>query len=181
MACSDDCSTIVLGSQDGNVLVLNQRGQEQWEYHAGSWINGVGVSRDGTVIAAGTLDRNLYILNKEGRLIAKTTTGTTIQPRSVAVSGDAKHIVVADQVALYGFELKGVLEVTPGEIFTPATVVTATSSPQVTINATLPKTISPAITKTVPAITGTYSSSLSPYLAIAALSGLLFFVLRRNK
>ena len=122
MACSSDCSTIVLGSQDGNVVVLNQLGQEQWKYPAGSWINGVGVSRDGTVIAAGTLDKNLYILNKEGRLIAKTTTDTTIQPRSVAVSGDGKHIVVADQVALYGFELTVVPEVTPGEIFTSAPI-----------------------------------------------------------
>jgi len=69
MACSSDCSAIVLGSQDGTVLILNQLGQEQWKYPAGSWINGVGVSRDGTVIAAGTLDRNLYILDKEGHLL----------------------------------------------------------------------------------------------------------------
>ena len=27
MACSADCSTIVLGSQDGNVWVLNKRAQ----------------------------------------------------------------------------------------------------------------------------------------------------------
>ena len=27
MACSDDCTTIVLGSQDGNVWVLDQTGQ----------------------------------------------------------------------------------------------------------------------------------------------------------
>jgi WD40 repeat protein len=181
MACSSDCSTIVLGGQDGNVLVLNQLGQEQWKYPAGSWINSVGVSGDGTVIAAGTLDKNLYILNKEGRLIAKTTTGTTIQPRSVAVSGDGKHIVVADQVALYGFDLTRVPEVTPGELFTPAPVATATSSPQVPFTTTLPKTLPPVTMKTVPEKTGTYSSSLNPYLAIAALSGLLLFVLRKNK
>jgi WD40 repeat protein len=181
MACSSDCSTIVLGSQDGKVLVLNQLGQEQWKYSTGSWINGVGVSRDGTVIAAGTLDRNLYILNKEGRLIAKTTTGTTIQPRSVAVSGNGKHIVVADQVALYGFELTVVPEVTPGELFTPSPVTTATSTTQVPLTTTLPKTLPPVTMKTVPEKTGTYSSSLNPFLAIAALSGLLLFVLRKNK
>jgi WD40 repeat protein len=181
MACSSDCSTIVLGGQDGNVVVLNQLGQEQWKYSTGSWINGVGVSRDGSVIAAGTLDKNLYILNKEGRLIAKTTTGTTIQPRSVAVSGDGKHIAVADQVALYGFELTVVPEVTPGEIFTSAPAATATSSTQVSLTTTLPKTIPPVTIKTVPEKTGTYSSSLSPFLAIVALSGLLLLVLRKNK
>jgi hypothetical protein len=180
MACSSDCSIIVLGSQDGNVLVLNQLGQEQWEYPTGSWINGVGVSRDGSVIAAGTLDRNLYILNKEGKLIAKTTTETTIQPRSVAVSGDGSHIVVADQVAMYGFELTGEPEVTPGEISTPATRVTATSSPEVIWTTNLPKTLLPVTMKTVPEKTGTYSSSLNPFLAIAALSGLLVLVLRKK-
>jgi WD40 repeat protein len=181
MACSSDCSTIVLGGQDGNVVVLNQLGQEQWRYSAGSWINGVGVSHDGTVIAAGTLDKNLYILNKEGRLIAKTMTDTTIQPRSVAVSGDGKHIVVADQVALYGFDLTGVPEETPGEIFTSVPTATATSTTQVLLTTPLPTTLPHVTMKTVPEKTGTYSSSLNPFLAIAALSGLLVLVLRKNK
>jgi WD40 repeat protein len=181
MACSSDCSTIVLGSEDGNVLVLNQLGQEQWKYQAGSWINGVGVSHDGKVIAAGTLDRNLYILNQNGRVIAKTTTGTTIQPRSVAVSGDGNHIVVADQVALYGFELLREPEVTPEEIITPATIVTSTSSPQVPFTTTLPNTLPLETIKTAPEKPVTYSSSLNPYLAIAALAGLLVLVLRKNK
>jgi LPXTG-motif cell wall-anchored protein len=181
MACSSDCSAIVLGSQDGNVLVLNQLGQEQWEYPAGSWIKGVGVSRDGSVIAAGTLDRTLYILNKDGRLMAKTTTETIIQPRSVAVSGDGNHIVVADQVTLYGFEFPVVPVDIPEEIFTPATMVTATNPPQIPLTTTLPTTVPPETMKTVPEKTGTISSSLNPYLAIVALSGLLLLVMRKKK
>jgi len=35
--------------------------------------------------------------------------------------------------------------------------------------------------KTIPEKTGTYASSLNPLLAVAALSGLLFIILRRNK
>ena len=178
MACSDDCTTIVLGSQDGNVWVLNQLGQVQWKYPTGSWINGVGVSRDGSVIAAGALDRNLYILNQEGQLLAKTTTDTSIQQRSVAVSRDGKRIVVADQGALYGFELFGVPEVTSRETFTPAPLFPATSSTPVPINTTQPKTIPP--TTTVPVTTSTPASSLNPCLAIVALSCLLLIVIRRN-
>jgi DNA-binding beta-propeller fold protein YncE len=178
IACSDDCTTIVLGSQEGNVWVLNQFGKEQWKYPAGSWINGVGVSRDGSIIAAGTLDRNLYILDKEGQLLAKTRTDTIIQPRSVAVSRDGKRIVVADQVALYGFELLGEPEVTSRETFTPASLFPATSSTPVPINSTLPKTILP--TTTVPVTTSTPASSLNPGLAIVALSGLLLIAIRRN-
>ena len=178
MACSDDCTTIVLGSQDGNVLVLNQLGKEQWKYPAGSWINGVGVSRDGSVIAAGTLDRNLYILNKGGQLLAKTRTDTIIQQRSVAVSRDGKQIVVADQIALYGFELLGLPEETSRETFTPAPLFTATSSTTCPICTTLPKTLPP--TTTVPVTTSTPASPLNPCLAIVALSGLLFIAIRRN-
>jgi WD40 repeat protein len=178
MACSDDCTTIVLGSQDGNVWVLNQLGQVQWKYPAGSWINGVGVSGDGSIIAAGTLDRNLYILNQGGQLLANTRTDTVIQPRSVAVSRDGKRIVVADQIALYGFELLGLPEATSRETFTPAPLFTATSSTTCPICTTLPKTLPP--TTTVPVTTSTPASPLNPYLAIVALSGLLFIAIRRN-
>jgi hypothetical protein len=178
MTCSDDCTTIVLGSQDGNVLVLNQLGKVQWKYPAGSWINAVGVSGDGSVIAAGTLDRNLYILNKEGQLLANTRMDTIIQPRSVAVSRDGKRIVVADQIALYGFELRGLPEVTSRETFTPEPLFSATSSIPVPTNTTLPTTLPP--TTTVPVTTSTPASPLNPYLAILALSGLLFIIIRQN-
>jgi hypothetical protein len=179
MACSDDCTTIVLGSQDGNVLVLNQLGQVQWKYPTGSWINSVGVSGDGSIIVAGTLDRNLYILNQAGQLLANTKIETVIQPRSVAVSRDGKRIVVADQIALYGFELRGLPEVTSQVTFTPEPLYTATSSTLVPTITTLPKT--PPPTTTVPVTTSTPKSTLNPCLAIAALSGLLFIVIRRNK
>jgi hypothetical protein len=89
--------------------------------------------------------------------------------------------VVADQVALYGFKLTVVPEVTPGEIFTSAPTDTATTSPQVLLTTTLPKTLPPVTIKTVPEKTGTYSSSLNPFLVIAALSGLLVLVLRKTK
>jgi len=178
MACSEDATTIVLGSQDGNVLVLNQLGKEQWTYPAGSWINGVGVSRDGSIIAAGALDRNLYILNQEGQLLAKTRTDTIIQQRSVAVSRDGKRVVVADQVALYGYELLGLPEATSRETFTPAPLFTVTSSTPVPITTTLPKT--PPPTTTVPVTASTPASPLNPCLAIVALSGLLLVVIRRN-
>ena len=75
MACSDDLTSIVLGRKDGDVLVLNEKGQERWKYPADSWIEGVGVSSDGSIIAAGALDGTLYILDRNGNLLVKTTTG----------------------------------------------------------------------------------------------------------
>lgn len=181
MACSDDCSTIVLGSQDGTVRVLNQLGMEQWKFSASSWINGVGVSRDGSVIAAGTLDRNLYILNKGGQILAQTKTDTSIQKQSVAVSRDGKRIAVADLGALYGFELLGVPEVTPRVTFTTSLpVYTVTSSIPVTTMTTLPVTIPSTKPTTRQATSSTPKSALNPCLAIFVLAGLLFMGIQRK-
>jgi len=179
MACSDDCSSIVLGSQDGNVWNLNKQGDILWKYPAGSWINGVGVSRDGSVIAAGALDGTIYILDTEGDLLTKTKTDTLIQQRSVAVSRDGKKIVVADLRTLYGFDLIGEPEVTPRE--TIATTFSVTSSPPITRETTLPKTVPSTIATSLPDTTSTPESALTPFLTIIALTGLLFIVMIRNK
>jgi WD40 repeat protein len=177
MACSGDCTTIVLGSQDGNIRVLDQDGKVLWTYPAGSWINGVGVSRDGSIIAAGTLDGNLYILDHYGNLLAKTRTESIIQQRSVAVSGDGKRVVVADQRALYGYDLSGEQELTSEETLTPEPLFPVTSpTPEKT---TLPIILPTTKYTTPPETTGTQKSALSPLPAIVAITGFLFLVRKR--
>ena len=177
MACSDDGTTIVLGSQDGKVWTLDQDGKVLWTYPAGSWINGVGVSRDGSIIAAGALDGNLYILNHYGNLLAKSKTESIIQQRSVAVSGDGKRVVVADQLALYGYDLLGEPGLTSEETFTPAPLFPVTSPTPEKI--TLPTTLPTIKFTTPPMTTGTPKSALSPFLAIVAMTGLLLLVRKR--
>ncbi len=98
-------------------------GQTRWKYSAGSWINGVGVSSDGSVIAAGALDGTLYILDRNGNLLVKTKTNTLIQQGSVAISRDGKRIIVADEGALYGFDLLGDPELTSTKTQTPTPVL----------------------------------------------------------
>jgi WD40 repeat protein len=180
MACSDDCTSIVLGSQEGKVWNLNNQGETRWTYPAGSWINGVGVSRDGSVIAAGALDGTLYILDKDGNLLTKTKTDTNIQQRSVGVSRGGNRIVVADQGALYGFDLLGEPEVTSRETITPATQSPATSSTPLPVKTTLPKNVQSTIVTTLPEPTSTPKSALTPVLTIIALAGLLFIIMKRN-
>jgi len=176
MACSDDCTTIVLGSQDGNVRVLDQQGRELWTYPAGSWINGVGVSRDGSVIAAGTLDGNLYILNHNGSLLAKTRTQSIIQQRSVAVSGDGKRVVAADQFALHGYDILGSPEVTLIETVTlPPPITTTNPTPVTTRSITIPA----SKVTTLAATTGTPKSALTPFAVIVAVAG-LFLLVRKH-
>jgi hypothetical protein len=180
MACSDDCSSIVLGSQDGNVWNLNKQGETRWTYPAGTWINGVGVSRDGSVIAAGALDGTLYILDNDGNLLTKTKTDTNIQQRSVAVSKGGNRIVVADQGALYGFDLFGEPDVTSKETVIPASLSPTTSSTPLPVKTTLPTTVPSTIGTTLPETTTTPKSTLTPVLTIIAIAGLLFIIMRRN-
>jgi DNA-binding beta-propeller fold protein YncE len=176
MACSDDCTTIVLGSQDGKVWVLDQQGSILWTYPAGSWINGVAVSGDGSIIAAGALDGNLYILNHYGNLLAKTRITGIIQPRSVAVSGDGKRIVFADQYALYGYDIPGSPPVTPEELFTPAPRITVTNpTPVTTRSIIIPITTIP----TLPETKGTPKSAPASCIVIIAVAG-LFLVVRKH-
>jgi len=180
MACSDDCTSIVLGSQDGKVWNLNKQGETRWTYPAGSWINGVGVSGDGSVIASGALDGTLYILDKDGNLLTKTKTDTNIQQRSVGVSRGGNRIVVADQGALYGFDLFVQPVVTSKVPIIPATQSPSTSSTPLPVKTTLPKTVPSTIVTTLPEPTITPKSTLTPVLTVIALAGLLFIVMKRN-
>lgn len=180
MACSDNCTTIVLGSKDGDVVVLNQLGETRWKYPAGSWINGVGVSSDGSIIAAGALDGTLYILDQNGNLLVKTKTDTLIQQGSVEVSRDGKRIIVADEGTMYGFDLLGEPGVTATETSTPTPVSTETSSPPATTKTTLPQTTISLVGTTIPATTATPQSSLDPCLAFIASAGVLFIAVKRN-
>jgi WD40 repeat protein len=179
MAYSADGSTIVLGSQDGNVWVLNKDGLVQWKYPVGSWVNGVGVSRDGSVIAATALDGTIYALDKDGHLLGKTKTDSFIQQRSVAISGDGKRIVVVDQLALYGIDLVGIPEVTTSETPVQTLQYTTSTSTSVPFTTTVQKTVRSTTATTIPGTTGTQKSALTPAITIAALAA-LYIVIRRK-
>jgi WD40 repeat protein len=180
MACSKDCTTIVLGSQDGEVQVLNQLGQTRWKFPAGSWVNGVAVSSDGSIIAASALDGTLYVLDKDGTLLATTKTDTVIRQGSVEINRDGTRIIVADQGALYGFDLLGKPEITLEETPLPTTLCPCTSATPVVTRTTISATSSSPVGTTIPVTTGTPKSSPGPYLAIIASAGVLFIMIKRN-
>ncbi|OPX64436.1 MAG: hypothetical protein A4E33_00924 [Methanoregula sp. PtaB.Bin085] len=66
-------------------------------------INGVAVSDDGNTIAAGSLDRNLYVFNHAGTRLGTFTVKNAIRPNSVGVTGDGQLIVLVAPSAVYGF------------------------------------------------------------------------------
>ncbi|OPY36019.1 MAG: hypothetical protein A4E34_00423 [Methanoregula sp. PtaU1.Bin006] len=176
MDCSSDCSVIVLGGQDKEVVVLDRKGTVRWKFRTGQWVNAVSVSRDGSVIASGGIDRNLTVFDRSGSILTWKKTDDIIQPRSVAVSSDGRKIVVADQRNIYGFTVLGdfaVPEITIPSVQDTFTVVPTTNPapvPTTTVTTaamtTVPATPSPA----VPARPTTYAAAdpLPVLLALAA-------------
>lgn len=184
MHCSFDCFTIIVVGQDKNVIALDRFGVSHWKYDAGQWVNAVGVSRDGSVIAAGGIDRTLYVFDHSGTLVTTKKTDAIIQPRSIAVSSDGRRIAVADQMNFYGFSMIGDA-VAPGvsETYTrpPLNPVPITNPETLKVkNTATPSTTSSVpvtITTPVPVKPTTYAP-VHPLLFLPAL-GAAFLLCRR--
>jgi hypothetical protein len=183
MDCSFDCSAIIVGGQDKEVVAIDRYGMVRWTYDTGQWVNAVGVSRDASVIAAGGIGRTLYVFDRSGTLLISKKTDAIIQPRSVAVSSDGRKIVVADQKNLYGFSMIG--DAVAPDV--PVTYTLAPLNPVPTTNptpvrtptetTTVPSTVVP--TPSVPQKPTTYSP-INPLLLIPALGGAFLLIRSRR-
>ncbi|HXX54991.1 MAG TPA: PQQ-binding-like beta-propeller repeat protein [Methanoregula sp.] len=168
MGCSGDCQVIVTGGQDGTVRAINRFGIERWTFSAGPWVNAVGVSRDGLTVAAGSVNRNLYVLDGGGNLLTTFRTDSIIGQRSVAVDSYGTRIAFADQNTLYGYTLRRDPVFTPDTVRTP--VITTPAVP-VTTPLPAPSVTNVPETTTMPEPTPTPESGLSPALAFMAAGG----------
>lgn len=103
LAYARDSSTIVIGQDDNTITVLDQNGNVLWRAKTGFWVMSAGVSDNGSVIAAGSMDKKLSVFNREGTLLGTFEAAGMIKSRSVGVSGDGSRIVVTDGTKVYGF------------------------------------------------------------------------------
>jgi WD40 repeat protein len=185
VACSNDCSTIVVGSQDKTVLAVDRYGKTHWTYPTAQWANAVGISSDGQVIATGVNDGSIIVLDHNGKSLTQRTFDSRIQPRTLAVSSDGSKIVAADARYLYGLDLIGSSEADTRSdtVFVAATLnpvprttivtVTATTSPP---EVTMPAEARPTTT-TIPATTK--QSPAGYWIALPAIAAACFLVRRR--
>ena len=178
MDCSFDCSAIIVAGQDKEIVAIDRYGTARWRYKVGEWVNAVGVSHDASVIAAGGIDRTVYVLGRSGTIITTKKTDAIIQPRSIAVSSDGRRIVVADQKNLYGFTLVGdavapdVPETYTQAPLNPVPTTNPTTVPQTTADTgALPVT---SVT-TIPVKPTTYSPA-NPLLLLPALGTALLLI-----
>jgi WD40 repeat protein len=183
IACSEDCSLIVVGSQDNTVQGIDRYGKIHWTYPTGQWTNAVGVSRSGSIIAAGANDGTLFILDHGGKLQTQRKLDGRIQLRSVAVSRDGSRVVAADQYKLYGMSLIGITQADAGSdtIFVAATLnpVPKKTTPDV-IETTQPEVTMPEEARPT-ATTTTQHSPAGMWAITPALAGALYLVMRKNR
>ena len=176
MACSYDCSVIVIGSQDKSVQAMDRYGTIHWTYPVGQWANSVAISQDAKVIVAAGIDRNLYVLDNGGKLLSKTMMNTIIHPRSLAVSADGRRIAVADEYAIYGLTLSTEPDFIERVTLIPTSVRhTGTPTPLPTTETTVVATpVTPVPVTTTP------KSPLDPVVAIFAIgAGLSLWYVRK--
>ena len=184
VACNEDCSIIIAGTQDNTVLAVDRYGKTHWTYPTGQWANAVASSRSGSVIAAGANDGTVFVLDHGGKLLTRRTFDGRIQPRTVAVSGDGSRIVVADLHNLYGLSLIGANAAGTGSdtIFVAATLnpVVHTSIPSTTVTTVPVSTGTPQDAGTMVPVP-TKKSPASPWLCAPAAAGALCLVRRKKK
>jgi WD40 repeat protein len=149
LAWSRDGSTIVIGTDNNSVQVLNRYGSQIWMANATNWITSVAVSGDGNTIAAGSLDKKLYVYNHVGTLLGTFSARNAIRSNSVAVTSDGSLIVVVSETAAYGLlrtsftdqdapkETIAVPSPEPTDE-TPETTLPPTTTRRITRTATLP-------------------------------------------
>ena len=177
IACSYDCSVIVIGSQDKSIQAMDRYGKVHWTYPVGEWINSVAVSQNANVIVAAGIDRNLYVLDHNGNLQVKKEMDTIIHPRSLAVSADGKRIVVADEYTLYGLTLSTEPDFIEHVTLIPTTVrYTDTQTPVPTTATTIVETPVTSIPVTPVPVTTTPKSALDPVTLILAIGTVLSVV-----
>jgi WD40 repeat protein len=185
MHCSFDCYTIVVAGQDKTIFALDQSGIVRWKYETEHWINSIGVSRYASVIAAGGIDRAVYVFDRSGNLLTTKKTDNLVQPGSIAVSSDGRRIVVADQSNLYGFSLIGDPVVPDdSETFTRPPLTSVPTTHPTTVPVTTPATTGttialPPTTAAVPVKPTTYSP-LDPILFLPAL-GAAFLLCKKMR
>lgn len=125
LAYSRDGSTIIVGRDDGTTGALDANGTILWVKKTGYWATSVGVSANGSVIAVGSLDKNLYMFDRKGDLLGSYQASGPIHSNSVAVSGDGSLIVVVDGSDVYGFSTPQL----PGAVVPGGTSAVAATSP----------------------------------------------------
>lgn len=171
IACTQDCSLILVGSQDNTLKGIDRYGKTRWSYKTVQWVNAVGTSANGAVIAAGVNDGTVIVLDHRGRLLTEKKFDPRIQPRTLAVSRDGTRIAVADQHYLYGLSVYDA-DLTGEEDNTIYVTAPITPAPKTSLPTTVTTTVIPEVTMPEEARPTAATTKASPFGACVILPGI---------
>lgn len=180
IACSQDGSFIVVGSQDNAVRGLDRYGKIHWTFKTVQWPNAVATSANGVVVAAGVNDGSVIILDHHGKEQTKKQFDLRIQPRTLAMSRDGTKLVVADQRYLYGLSLHddSAPETPDDTVFVaaPLNPVQKTTEPTPVPTTGIPEVTMPEEARPIP--TTTKASPSGAWALLPAAAGALWLAVR---
>ena len=185
-------STIIAGTETGNIAAFNAKGNLSWTYGANpenrqaSGITCTALSDNGAVVAAGTADGRILFLNAKGELTDSYLGKEYI--RHIAVSADGSTIVAASDHTLYAFtsgsSSRPVTTISPSRTSPAVQSAPTTVRTQAPVSPPAPEGTSPATISEIPT---TYSvirtSTRSPVTTFIPLLGILgaaFVFLKRR-
>jgi outer membrane protein assembly factor BamB len=187
-------STIIAGTETGNLAAFNAKGNLSWTYAANpenrqaSGITCSAVSDNGAMIAAGTADGRILFLNAKGQLTDSYSGKEYI--RHIAVSADGSTIVAASDHTLYAFTSGTSSRPQPLTTTSPSRNTTAVQSARTTVRTPGPLTTlagEGSAATTITALPTTYSvirtatqSPVSPLIPLLGILVAVLFIVKRR-
>jgi WD40 repeat protein len=99
LTMSDNGEYLAISRSNGNLIGIrrpctieyyNKEGLKIWDYSTNDWISSLDISPDGSYVAAGCHDNNVYFFNREGDLLWSFTTTDAVW--SVSISADGSYV-----------------------------------------------------------------------------------------
>jgi|GEM_PF-3652815 len=125
---------IAIGTRDATqhhtnnfVYLLDSDGREIWKHQCEFWINDVDITPSGNYIGAASLEKKVFVFDKEGNLCKEIETSEPA--RFVILNEEENFGVAADAHNIYGFTLEREATAADEANATPATPPTSTPAP----------------------------------------------------
>jgi WD40 repeat protein len=183
LAMSASGTRILVGTQNGDVDLFDDKGSLVWKYatnpagSTGTGVRDVALSTDGKIAAAGTYEGTIVVLDAAGKEIWSNVTRDHIN--HIAMSGDGSLVVAAGDETVYAFSSSARPVATSRSPTVTAPPVPPKNTTAVPATPVMPAEIrtSQPLTQAVTSVPTTYSvirtATQSPVPAILPLAGML--------
>ena len=114
-------------SIDNFVYLLDSNGQQKWKKQCGFWIYAIDITPSGNYIAAGSLEKKVFVFDRAGNLCKEIDTSEPV--KFVCLNEEENIGVAADAHNVYAFTLEREATAAEEENATPSVTPTSTPAP----------------------------------------------------